>query len=566
MRILYKVVTCLVILSASLTVANTLMAQQAENPKKNPVISNAKEMKWALSGIVTSADKKPMEGVLVSAKRAGSIVTITVVSDEQGRYRFPASKLDAGDYALSIRAAGYELDTPKKATVGGSATNVDLHLQETTDLAGQLTNAEWVMSMPGTEAQKRPLLDCVGCHSLQRIVSSRYTEEEWIPIIQRMLSVYAQNTTPLNPQRLVKPRNPSPESVHSLAKYLASINMSQGLWKYPLKPLARPKGKATHVVITEYDLPNRLIQPHDVIVDAQGVAWFNDFGQQILGSLDPKTLKIDLYDVPVTKPGSPMGGLDLETDKAGNLYEAMMFQGGVAIFSKQTHQFTMIPISPEYNNASTQQTMATPPGSDGKLWTKDSGSQTVLRYTLATGQWERFGPFTTPEPAHQTGFYGLNADSKNNAYLMDFTEPHGEYIAKIDAQTGQVTYYHTVSNNTRPRRARFDAQDRLWFAEYGGNAIGMLDTKTGKMSEWKMATPWAAPYDAVADKNNDVWTGSMWNDRVTRLDPKSGAMIDYLLPRSTNIRRVFVDNSTNPVTFWVGSNHGASILKLEPSD
>jgi hypothetical protein len=27
---------------------------------------------------------------------------------------------------------------------------------------------------------------------------------------------------------------------------------------------------------------------------------------------------------------------------------------------------------------------------------------------------------------------------------------------------------------------------------------------------------------------------------------------------------VFVDNRTTPVTFWVGSNHGASIVKLEP--
>jgi hypothetical protein len=27
---------------------------------------------------------------------------------------------------------------------------------------------------------------------------------------------------------------------------------------------------------------------------------------------------------------------------------------------------------------------------------------------------------------------------------------------------------------------------------------------------------------------------------------------------------VFVDNSTTPVTFWVGSNHGASVVKLEP--
>jgi len=43
-------------------------------------------------------------------------------------------------------------------------------------------------------------------------------------------------------------------------------------------------------------------------------------------------------------------------------------------------------------------------------------------------------------------------------------------------------------------------------------------------------------------------------------------MVDYLLPRPTNIRRVYVDNSTTPVTFWVGSNHAESIVKLETLD
>jgi len=27
-----------------------------------------------------------------------------------------------------------------------------------------------------------------------------------------------------------------------------------------------------------------------------------------------------------------------------------------------------------------------------------------------------------------------------------------------------------------------------------------------------------------------------------------------------------VDNTTTPVTFWTGSNHGASIVKVEPLD
>jgi hypothetical protein len=70
----------------------------------------------------------------------------------------------------------------------------------------------------------------------------------------------------------------------------------------------------------------------------------------------------------------------------------------------------------------------------------------------------------------------------------------------------------------------------------------------------------------MIDKNEEAWTGSMITDQVTRIDTRTGQSVDYLLPRTTNIRRVFVDNSTTPVTFWVGSNHGASIVKLEPLD
>ena len=111
-----------------------------------------------------------------------------------------------------------------------------------------------------------------------------------------------------------------------------------------------------------------------------------------------------------------------------------------------------------------------------------------------------------------------------------------------------------------------DEQDRLWFAEYRGDRIGMFDTKTETFQEWELPTPWSAPYDVALDKNGDAWTGVDDQRPVTRLDPKTGEFVEYLLPRPTNIRRVFVDNTTSRSTFWVGSNHGASIVKLEPLD
>ena len=84
------------------------------------------------------------------------------------------------------------------------------------------------------------------------------------------------------------------------------------------------------------------------------------------------------------------------------------------------------------------------------------------------------------------------------------------------------------------------------------------------IKEWDVPTPHTYPYDVFLDRTGELWSGSMSSDRILRLDPQSGKSIEYLLPRPTNIRRIFIDNSTNPVTFWAGNNHGAEIIKLEP--
>src|SRR5215470_4093539 len=81
----------------------------------------------ALAGQVSSAKEGTMEGVVVSAKRAGGTITVSAVSDGKGHYSFPAAKLVPGQYALAIRAVGYELDGPKTAEVAaGKPTTADI--------------------------------------------------------------------------------------------------------------------------------------------------------------------------------------------------------------------------------------------------------------------------------------------------------------------------------------------------------------------------------------------------------------------------------------------------------
>jgi len=369
---------------------------------------------------------------------------------------------------------------------------------------------------------------------------------------------------PIKPQRMLDPaRSGSPEQFRKQAEYLASINLSEVTqWEYPLKTLPRPSGRATRVIVTEYDLPRPTTEPHDVLVDAQGTVWYSDFGELFISKFDPKTLKLTEYPIKEFKPGAPVGNLSLEFDKNGTLWFDTMFQGSLGNLDPKTEQIKYYPLAPEYNDVRVQLNfVGLRHDVDGKVWTKSVGTQEVFRLDLATGKWERFQPLKALGNQRHS-IYQVISDSQNNLWMAEFTKG---YIGKIDAKTGEVKWHALPTPNARARRMNIDDQDRIWVTEYRGNKVAMFDTKTEQFTEWPLP-PQTYPYRAAVDKNGEIWTGGMHSDRAVRLDSKTGATVEYLLPRETNMRTVFVDNSTTPVTFWTGSNHGAALVKVEPLD
>jgi virginiamycin B lyase len=524
----------------------------------------------ALTGQVSSDAEGMMEGVVISVRMDDASYTVSVVSDAQGRYSFPADRLEPGEYALSIRAVGYELGGADSAIVtAGTTASVDLALTPTRNLSAQLTNAEWLLSIPGTHREKSFMLNCTSCHTMERILKSSYDAEGFLTVFDRMAKYYP-GSMPTKPQRLngTAMRMGRTRAVAGeVAEWLASINLSQSETRsYELQTLPRLTGDSTKVIITEYDLPSDLIQPHDVIIDDEGTVWYSDFGQMLLGKMDANTGEVTQYSIPTIKPGWPTGTLDLEADRDGNIWVGVMYQANIARFDPKTEQFEQwsVPAEWQTDGSQTGHLAVRATHVDGKVWMKNSDETNIYRMDIATGEFEDFGVQFDPTTGRKLGVYGLHSDSNNNVYLLDFSSNN---IGKIDADTGELSVYKTPSEGSRPRRGRVDGKDRLWFAEYGTNAIGVFDPDTESFAEWPVPTPWSAPYDAVYDNaNNQAWTGSMFTDRVSRLDVETGEYTEYPLPRSTNIRRVFVDERTSPGTLWIGSNHGASIVKVEPQE
>ena len=498
-----------------------------------------------LTGIVTSTQEGPMEGVLVSAKQG--TVTTTVVSGKDGRYSFPAGRLAPGSYKLNVRAVGYELTQPESVDIADRAATRDLKLVVTGDQAKQMMNAEWMASWPGTDADKQFAINCNHCHSFEITARTGHTADDWVKVLDRMnyangASIQRPFRNPNHPDyakhwgeyasqipQTTLPRGSDEEGTVAVSPqrakqsaYLAAINLSQdprpGAWKYELKKYPRPSGAETRVVMTQYDLPRPVSQPHDAMVDPDGMVWYLDFNDNYFGRLDPRTGEVKEWPIPAAKAFPPFGpgGLDLKIDPEGNPWFAMMRQNMIVKFDKKTEKLTTWHTPKEHNTIHNRITMLTTPSADGKVWWVTVGS---ARTAWVHGLDQKTGEIRS---IHVPAFiYGLEALHDGN--LVFFSLSDG-VVGEVNTKTGETTLFKPPTPNSGPRRGEVDSQGRVWFAQFRAGKVGTLDRKTGVISEWPLGVPYADPYDVDLDRDGNVWTAGMLTDYVFKLNPNTGAV------------------------------------------
>src|SRR3984893_18197258 len=525
----------------------------------------------ALTGTVSSPEEGKMEGVVVSAKRPGSTIMVSVSTDAQGQYSFPQDRLVPGAYDITMRAVGYTLK-PTVATIrSDGATQLDLGLAKAAPdvLALQMSNSEWIQSAPGTPGQKMGLLRCLDCHGLQRPFFSKKDASEMAFTVQRM-TVHNGNASPnfpfINQNASEILSSPPTKAQTDLGAYLASINLSSGeTWPYRLKTQPRPTGKSTQAIIPTYDLPDSAA-PHDTLLDKAGNVWFSDFQHQFMSKLDPKTGKVTRYPVPVSRRGFPTGSLMLTMDKDGNIWEAMMGQAQIAEFDPKTEKVSIY-LAPDWDKGDKRFTMidALHSNVDGKLWTKanDGDTNRMYQFNLTTKQFHE----VLPPPGRRTiAGYGLVTDLENNVYSLD-NNPNQRQIWRTDAKTGEVTYIDLPPGIGGARRGHIDSQNRLWFSQFHANRYAMYDPKSGKVTAWDVPVPYAGAYDVGFDDVKYAWGADMSTDLVQRFNVETGEWSSYLLPTSINTRHIDVQKSSDPKvlsSMWTEGQQSSKIVHIEP--
>ena len=525
-----------------------------------------------------------MEGVVVSARRDGANVAVSVVSDARGRYEFPATHLTPGQYTVTVRAVGYDLVGPGSVDLAkGKPATRDLVLRKTSDLSAQLSSAEWAMSMPAdSQAVKDRVMyqgaGCHYCHSLRRVARSKYTAEQFIAVINRMQQYYPDGTAAPDERRGAAPVNSAAQTAAAqksphyrdpsrgvwaitkadMAAFFAAVNLSGGRtsWPYELKTLPRPTGQATRVIVTEWDLPRRQSVPHDLDVDSRGTVWYTDESRGFVGKLEPGTSAFTEYPMPAVHDGDLQGTRDVQVDKDDNVWFVRRVAGGKTTLTKfdpKTQALTSV-------EGAGSQFLALGPG--GKIWAGLARVDPKTAKIEATYDWKQ----ATNLPPGPHGPYSDHAaiDSKGNPYVNDYV---GGGMFRIDATTGAVKHWALPFAGAGPRRGRMDAQDRFWFGEYSGDKIGMFDTRTEQFREWPAPHKYTNPYTAsVPDRNGFVYSPSHMSERVLRLDPRTGQIIEYQMPAQFDAKKIAFDPTSTRATLWMANERTARIIRLEPLD
>src|SRR6266516_3703551 len=288
-------------------------------------------------GVVRSSKGTLLEGMAIQLVSHQTAIRTTVYSDRDGRYEFP--KLEAGWYTFRVaRPLDYKPYQRDAVWIEGTTSMEEMVLERVTDseflpptpeILAQLTDSEWLYNLAGTVQEKKIFSDTCGsgCHTYQQSLRDRFDEKGWGLMIDRMTlyggRLVIQKNQPGPDGKIPMGFGLTEEGRNILVKFLARVRGPQSEFP-PMKPFPRPRGAATRVIITEYELPRFDVRVHVVVVDADGNKGLSPDGfvwgtcdGHYLCKFDPKVSAEPIQKIPLKKSQNTYGN-DVSED--GNFF------------------------------------------------------------------------------------------------------------------------------------------------------------------------------------------------------------------------------------------------------
>jgi len=469
-----------------------------------------------ITGTVKGPDGQAMRGVFVQARQSQMRMTVSVLTDNQGRYE--VENLPAGDYRLSIRATGYKADAKS-----GIKLTAEQNLSQ--DFALATTPVKWteisilqgIELLPNARGKDVLVEDCMSCHGFQSKMAATVRDlDGWRDRVEFMREAMRSS--------LADRRGFSDKQAEDVAFYINEMFGYDS--KLPKSPADMPGYKGTltefpdealKIVYVDYELPGPNRFPWTAHPDKDGTFWIPQYGvSNRIAHFNPVNGEMKEFRVPNQGPALIHSAVPAGD---GSVWVAQAGSKKLGRFDPKTETWE------EFANDWRKHTIAA--AQDGTIW--------------STGGLTRFDPKTktyTKIPEVPTA-YGIGIDKEGTVWFTQMIKDG--IVGKVDPKTNKVTKY-IPPHRDRTRRMQIDTDGTIVFAVYDDGRIGRFDPKTETFRDYALPVRNTKPYGLGIATDRQIWYSSYYRDVMGKIDPNSGKVTEYPMPYTDNgMRDFFVD-------------------------
>src|ERR1700674_1559960 len=252
----------------------------------------------SISGTVTGPDGAPFRGAFVQARHAGLKMTVSVLTDNQGRYA--VENLPEGDYRVQVRATGYRADTKTgvKLTADQNAA-FDFALAPTAVRWTDISIYQGLELLPEARGKKTLAETCLSCHGFQSKMAATVRDEDgWRGAVTFMREAMRASLADRQgfsdqqagdvvyyPNRMFGEDSVLPKSPADLPRYKNTLTQFTD--------------EALKIVYVDFEMPGPNRFPWTALPDKDGYFWIPAYGQANKGArLKPSTGEIKEFPAP----------------------------------------------------------------------------------------------------------------------------------------------------------------------------------------------------------------------------------------------------------------------------
>ena len=162
---------------------------------------------------------------------------------------------------------------------------------------------------------------------------------------------------------------------------------------------------------------------------------------------------------------------------------------------------------------------------DGNVWFSQRNNPSITKFDPES---LTFKSYPVPTKQESLEIWGMTIGPRGFIWFSDATE---NKIRHFDPDSGKFFEFLTLDNDSLPWDLKFDADNNLWFTEFGtGNLARVEILDPTSLAEYKIPSNFSSPSYLEFDTQGNIWIVESGPGKLAKFNPNTNIFTEYILP------------------------------------